>query len=204
MKTVLKIGIDALPNAELARFTALFQVAETRTRVAWTRVRTADADVVVSHKLPWRGTRAVGLCIDPAQPVGVDSDAIALCKGFRVLHLIAALDRAALRVLQSRGARPTNGAAAYGLRQWVVLGADKLSARYARVMSLMRRRTVTRDWMACGGSLSFADIDELLSELREHGALHASDAEPLVWQPAAPPSRPGLMGRLRSRISGEA
>lgn len=203
MKTVLKIGIDALPNADLARFTALFQVAETRTVVAWVRVRPADADVVVCHGLPWRSTRAISLCLDPVALCETGAEVVPLERGFRVLSLIAALDRASARAQALRAQRAGNGTLFVDrLRHWVVVGADKLSAHHARVMAALSRRAVTRDWMATGGSLSFSEIDALLSELREHGALHGSGAEPLVWQPAKPApaarqQRPGFLGKLR-------
>lgn len=209
MKTVLKIGIDALPNAELARFTALFQVAETRTQVSWVRVRPADADVVVSHRQPWRGSHAVSLCIEPAQAHSGHAHVVALESGFRVLTLIAALDRASALVLESRGVRKACASIASRLRHWEVLRSDKLSANHARVTAAMSRRAVTRDWMAAGGSLSFTEVDDLLSELREHGPLHGSGAEPLVWQPAKPQpaaqlSRPGLLSRLRGWFSSDS
>src|SRR5690606_9298060 len=132
------------------------------------RVHPADADVVVSHGLPWRATRAVSLCIQLEQPRSLGSDVVPIESGFRVLTLIASLDRAAALVLASRGVRSGCSSMAYRLRHWVVLSADKLSANHARVMAAMSRRAVTRDWMATGGSLSFTEIDDLLSELREH------------------------------------
>jgi hypothetical protein len=186
MKTVLKIGLDALPNAELARFTALFPVAETRTQVAWVRVRPVDADVVVCHRQPWRATRAVTLCIDPIAVRGADTELVPLERGFRVLTLMAALDRAALQVLARRWQRGRPASVARRLSHWVQARAVQLAARQARLVAALSRRAVARDWMARSGSLSFAEVDELLSELREHGAWADSGAEPLVWLPAKP------------------
>src|SRR5690606_14540248 len=159
MKTVLKIGLDALPNAELARFTALFPVAETRTRVAWVRVRAAEADVVVCHGQPWRGSGAVSLCLDPCWLRGADTDLVPLEPRFRVLTLMAALDRAADRVLAQRGQGGRSCSVATRLRQWWRMRVARLGVRQAHV--------VASDWTATGGSLSFSEVDELLSELRE-------------------------------------
>lgn len=202
MKTVLKIGLDALPNAELARFTALFPVAETRTQVAWVRVRAVDADVVVCHRQPWRGTRAVSLCLDPSWVRGVDTDLVPLEPRFRVLSLIAALDRAAERVLARRGPRGRTALACACLRHWWQGCAARLSPRRASVLA--------SDWTATGGSLSFAEVDELLSELREHGEPQGSGAEPLIWLPAKPghagqagrSRAPGVLKRLRGWFGG--
>lgn len=204
-KAVLRIGSHALPDIELTRFKALFQVAQTRSLVAWLSVPAAQAQVVVSHGQPWRGTRAVSLCIDPPASFLGDADVVPLASGFRVLSLIQALDEAALRVLRS-AARPTEvSPIAYRLRHWVVLGADKQSGHHARVMAAMSRRALTREGMASGGGLSTTEIDALLSELRAHGALHEVAAEDARAPSApatekAPPvlaSRPGLVGRLR-------
>lgn len=216
MKTVLKIGLDALPNAELARFTALFPVAETRTQVAWVRVKAADADVVVCHRQPWRGSRAVSLCIDPlplpAHEAG--TGLVPLERRFRVLTLMAALDRAALRALETRGRQPPGSSRPRGLRHWVVQGTDRLRARCVRVKAAIGRRAVSRDWMASGGSLSFNEIDDLLSELREHGSWRTRQDDPLIWQPGKPAAaaslrRPGWLSRLRrwlkrQRAAGDA
>ena len=197
MKTVLTIGLDALPNAELARFTALFPVAESRTRVAWVRVRAAEADVVVCHGQPWRATGAVSLCLDPCWLRGTETELVPLEPRFRVITLMAALDRAAERVLAQRGLGGRSASAHARLRLWWHAGVERLNVARARVLA--------NDWTATGGSLSFAEVDELLSELREHGVHPDSGAEPLVWQPAkpghAPPTgaarAPGVLRRLR-------
>lgn len=191
MKTVLKIGLDALPNAELARFTALFPVAETRTRVAWVRVRAAEADVVVCHRQPWRATGAVSLCLDPCWLRGADTELVPLEPRFGVLTLMTALDRAAERVLAQRGPGGRRCSAAARLCRWWQERLARLRVRQASV--------VASDWTATGGSLSFSEVDELLSELREYGPQPASGDEPLVWQPArAQRARgSGVLSRVR-------
>lgn len=208
-KTVLKIGSDDLPEAELTRFTVLFQVAQTRGAVAWTQVPPAEAEVVVSHGVPWRATQAVNLCIDPRVSCAAELNVIPLESGFRVATLIEALDRASARVLQRRGQSLAGAAVGYRLRHWVVLGPDQQSANHARVMAAMSRRNVTREWMATGAGLGAAQIEGLLSELRAHGALCESRPDGGARRepddnggPRVLLNRPGFVGRLRHWFAG--
>lgn len=208
-KPVLRIGCDAMPEGELTRFVALFQVAQTRSVAAWTRVPPHEAQVVVSHGLPWRVPRVVSLCIDAPLSCRDVGDVFPLESGFRVASLIQALDEAAVRVRQLQGLSGATAATGYQLRHWLVLGADKHSANHARVLAAMSRRAVTREWMTTGGGLRPAEIDALLAELRAHGALQelsARSSAPVRDTPApselqALANRPGLVGRLRLWLS---
>ena len=105
IKTPIRIGVHALPEAVRVRFAALFPVAMARSTTQWALVRPADAEVLVCHGPPPRGAQLVNLCVGPTPGLAWGACPVKLEAGFRVLSLIAALEQAAALVRPAREAR---------------------------------------------------------------------------------------------------
>lgn len=105
IKTPIRIGVHALPEAVRVRFAALFPVAMSRSTTQWALVRPADAEVLVCHGPPPRGAQLVNLCVGSTPGLAWGACPVQLEAGFRVLSLIAALEQAAALVRPAREAR---------------------------------------------------------------------------------------------------
>ncbi|VTU27328.1 hypothetical protein [Variovorax sp. PBL-E5] len=213
MKKTVRISADLLPASLGMRFDALFNVARTRSIVQWESVAPIGADVVVVDRAIEVRADAVALVIGDAPKQACPIQAVRLEAAYGVASLIAALDLAAVRILNLRDANnksqpmPLGGdiALAFKLRHWVSLDSGMASPAHSRALAAMARKAVTRDWIVKNCELSATQIDALLNALQRRDALYISEAPAAALVNTTIGDRqatPGFIGKLRQWLSG--
>lgn len=182
------------------RFHSLFTVVEKRTIFSWVEAPIATAQVVVTDDKNATLPATASPCL---AFVGSRIDAEGLKPGFKhifqiepsftVSQLLDVLDRAAVRLLDSRHATlqapaPAREAsiARYKLKRWVVLSKDFASASYTTAVALLTRGHVTLEAICAHTGLAFEEARALIAELDSQGALLISDEAPAAALPETP------------------
>jgi len=213
MKKTVRISTEFLPTSMRMRFNVLLNVAQTRSIVQWEVVAPSAADVVVVDGMVEVRASAVAMVIGDAASRSQTAQAVRLESAYSVPALIAALDLAAVRVLNlwdtHRKSHPPEAAgpnSTFRLKHWVALDSAMTSPAHSRVLAAMTRKGVTRSWIVKNCALSAPQVDSLLGELQRRGAVHvAAEAEfsavPREDATDESPSAFGFIGRLKRWLS---
>jgi hypothetical protein len=212
MKKNVRISTELLPTSMRTRFNVLLNVAQPRSIVQWELVAPIAADVMVVDGIVEAPSNTVAMVIGDAATRSQTVHAVRLETAYSVPSLIAALDLAAVRVLNlwdthQRSHQPTASPnSTFRLKHWVALDAEMTSPAHSRVLAAMTRKGVTRGWILKHCELGAVQVDSLLGELQRRGVVHvASEAEfSAVPREAAAddsPSAFGFLGRLKRWLS---
>lgn len=212
MKKTVLYNADRLPAAQRDRLAQLMPVAVKRSIARWESALPAVADVIFSASAD---AACVQIQMSDATHLPSGHQPITVPTEFRLAALMDALDLAAVRVMNARdsGARSltsTTGTSAaplawrYGLTFWAVPG-QRAPLALLRVLAVMTRRSVTREWIRDQGQLNDIQTDAFLADLELRGALrktaltagHSATGATLAVAPA------GLLQRLRSWLRGD-
>lgn len=198
MKMTRRAGafnIELLSAKLQERFRSLLSVAEKRTVFTWAEapLRTAQVVFFEDHQaLPAELTPGapvflalVGAAGEVAQVRAANKEAFHLELDFRVTQLADLLDRAAVRLLDVRGALAATPAAAaettrvesFKLRRWMVLGPPFTTHRHMSAMALVSREAVTIDALCSHTGLAPQEARSLMAELAKHEAITSSFVE---------------------------
>jgi hypothetical protein len=215
MKKSVRISTDLLPISLRMRFNVLLNVAQARSIVQWEAVAPIAADVVVMNgeavEAPPNTTVAMFIGEAAGSPQAVHP--VQLQAAYNVQSLIAALDLAAVRVLnfwdtrrKSHEALATDSKSTFRLKHWVALDPEMATPAHSRVLAAMTRKGVTRDWILGHCTLGAAQIDALLDELQRRGAVHVASVPERSAVPREDASDElqaagGFIGRLKRWLS---
>lgn len=215
------IAADLLAPAVLGRFRELFAVASRKSIFGWRDVPPALAQVVfLDHS-----ASAVQLNPGPACVVWVGAEPSAastrahwtgrLAQDYTVGDLIDILDRAAVFLMDWKGATPLQGRALapvppqadevqHSLNAWVSMGAPFDSAECIRALALLARGGVTPEQLRAHSGLDTASMEALLRELDRRGVLTtvAAPAAVAVRAPGPASAHRRLVRRLSHWLRG--
>jgi len=193
-------NITLLSTQLQERFHSLFTVVEKKTIFSWIEAPIATAQVVVtddknaalpptaSHCLAFVGSRvdAEGLKLGFKHIFQIEP-------GFTVSQLLDVLDRAAVRLLDSRHTAPQAPAPVreanivrYKLKRWVVLSKEFAAANYTTAVALLTRGHVTLEAISDHTGLASEEVRALIAELDSQDALLISEEAPVPAPPKVP------------------
>jgi hypothetical protein len=132
---------------------------------------------------------------------------LTLNRDFTVAHLLDALDLAGVHLMQQRTmhqvkfANARSDAATYRLIRWPMLDSRFRNASYASALGGLSQQALSIEQIVAHSGLSLAQVEGLLSQLTEHGALNTAPSTspaPSPVQTVAPAPNEGLISRLTS------